>query len=179
VGPYKVRGIVLKPRCSAFQYMYIKSFLYPNNHVRVTIIPFLMFYLTTLPFAKLHMASLPDEGHARVGHRWNHTGREEPSELKGKKSVPATQFHSLFFLRTCQWIQPVKTDEVAVFNTHRLFSPYRNEWRQTKNIVTTICTLRHLHKLYIFLTRGVSACFVRFSNNKLTFSRIALTHWSF
>jgi hypothetical protein len=79
--------------CSAFQYvMYIKSFLCPNNHVRVTIIRFLVFYLTTLSFAKLQMASLPDERHGSMGHSWNDTGREEPSELKGKSPFQPHSF---------------------------------------------------------------------------------------
>ena len=52
-----VRGMVLNPRCSVFQYvMNIKSFLCPKSHVRVTIIPFLVFYLTTLSLVRLHMA---------------------------------------------------------------------------------------------------------------------------
>jgi hypothetical protein len=72
------------------------------------------------------MASVPDEGHASMGHRWNDTVREQPSTRKGKR-LPAPQFHSLFCLRTGHWIEPVKTDEVAVFNTHRLINPYRNE----------------------------------------------------
>jgi hypothetical protein len=74
-NPYTVRGMVLNPRCSVFQFvMYIKSFLSPSSHVRVTIIPFLVFYLTTLSFASLHMASVPDEGHASMGHWWYDTG---------------------------------------------------------------------------------------------------------
>jgi len=87
----KLRGMVTNPRCYIFQYvMYIKSFLCPNSHVRVTIIRFLVLYLITLSFARLHMASVLDEGHASMGHWWNDTGGKNQALGRGKVRSIAT-----------------------------------------------------------------------------------------